>query len=43
MGLSRFSNEGMTVGCIMSGRKMSGAGVPISTPKNSAGLFADDP
>ena len=34
---SRFSNAGMTVGCIMIGRKMSGA-VPISTPKNSGGV-----
>ena len=38
IGLSRrFSKDGMTVGCIMSGRKTSGA-VPISTPKNSAGV-----
>jgi hypothetical protein len=34
---SRFSNAGMTVGCIMIGTKMSGA-TPISTPKKSRGV-----
>ena len=34
---SRFSNAGMTVGCIMIGTNRSGAS-PISTPKNSGGV-----